>query len=1792
MPVFDPAIFDGALFDAGGDHGFTLDAVLLDTQVGSFTFDAVLKREATGAFTLDAAVIGGAVGSATLDAVLFREATGSATLDAVLTAGAGTNSFTLDAVIRSDEPQPSRRAPRFRASGTSGANAGTFTQTLPSLFKGGDFHLLVVHTSNQAYATPSGWTPVPDSPQTIGTAGAAGAIGLYAFYRFAKGNDTSLAITDSGDHQLTNIYSFRGVDPQDPFDTSSGGTTSSSTALSATGLTTTVDNTRVVVIAASAIDSGQPGLDGLLANSDLTGFINHTPAQTNVGTGGSFAVASGIRETTGAVGNTTGTFREATNQAFLTLALNPSRNPWLTAVGGRFEAATGVNATTEWPTTTVSQSGAYEAGDFGLLVVESAGGDIVSAPSGWTALTTPNQSGAAQATDTRLSLFYRRSLSYFEPPVTVVNVGNHLYTKILTFANVYEFGNPVNASSSNVNSTATTSKSVTGLTTTVDNTLVLSFVAWANDSSGPLATNASWANASLDFDGEIDDQGAQSGNGGGVAIAAGRDFVAGAVGATTATFTSSISAHQMVALTPQRSFSLDAVLARVVEGSFTLDAFVSEPFGTVTAAAVLDAALLRVSSATATLNAILLRASAASFTLDAIRRVGVSNSFSFDAEKVFTIVASATLDATFFKTTSTLFYLRAFIENGDAAEWEDREDEEQNGGPGGPGAGDGPKALPIIRIWANGVDIAPDVMFQDAQFTTLVNGGIGQFSFRVRDTAKVKDFTTGMEVAVDINGIRRFGGYATLVTRLYTFPAVDTSDLDRTDRFWRISGVDYNILFAKRILYDHANPANVGLRTWPAGSASDTVIRYVISNYTDLLDDGVTLDLVENVGSPNPDKIGVIGSGGLTAADAMREINRLISGVWYIDPYKQLVYTDVDTPNASKGLSDHPTVGTQVGYRDFSHVENGASLVNDALVWGAGQGSARVAFARSTDATSISQHGRWQFGEFTTALYKQVSVNERASTIVYGTDQSKRGGKDDQVSWTAITFDHNFTVGQKVAIESDTFGASDVVPIRRYTLTFPTTTAPQYQLVLSHEVDEPWNFFEFYFPPFPAFDFDFDINIPPINLPPGPGGCADCGITDTFDRTYTEISQTTAGSGRRWTTQYDTHDGLSSNVPAPFTSAIPLPRAGVFYGNAPNDHYTWQTTFNEIDCPAGTDRVRVECQMSTSDWIVATNPQGFGSSITVEVRRHDWGNDGLQIGETAGNAGEVVATKTFTNLNGSTPTFPGQTEPFAFEFDLYPGQTRAQFFMRPTLFPAPSTLTTTDFTAPIVVKFLKDGTEIGSGSWGTSDSGLDWTVSGTPASFSISGTEAIHRLIPGTTTNFAASELAASGSDLTVTAQVTLDNGSPHDFRGPSINGTGATDSFSLSFGTTGSLQLLADAGSDTAATSVDPYLPFKLRVASDGATLQGKVWQATDPEPSAWDVSIATTDLVFDTFNLATGATAPFTAAITVEWDDLDISGVDACSEYKSFDNFERTVTSGWGSSSSGYPYTVTNNNANATLTVAGGFGKLTHGSAGGGFEEWRAFCPPVASGSFTFRMRVKIPQGTGISGVAGVLSAYFSPDADPFALSSSTWGIDLETSEIDPDVPGMTASIVSNDGFIGAIELVGPIDGYVDVVWEHTQGVGNKLKVWEVGTAEPGWGLDTTTGASNDPGAWSSTTKIIFQGFLNDITTGNIIFVDWIDFDYEGRPCFGDVLPNEFETPIEGPGRADDEGTGSQTVFQLPVAFIPGSTRVYVNGIFQRPGIAREYTEQASAGTITFADPPPNGASIQIFYEANGSL
>lgn len=185
----------------------------------------------------------------------------------------------------------------------------------------------------------------------------------------------------------------------------------------------------------------------------------------------------------------------------------------------------------------------------------------------------------------------------------------------------------------------------------------------------------------------------------------------------------------------------------------------------------------------------------------------------------------------------------------------------------------------------------------------------------------------------------------------------------------------------------------------------------------------------------------------------------------------------MDTIRWAEGQENAP--GGEIGYREMEIDFDGTRLRNQVIVWGAGQGASNVVVALAEDATSMSTHGVWQHGLFTAGVWRQTTAQRMADSFVYGSPQNKRGGKDDRISVRCSIFQPGIRVAEKVTFISEVFGFEDVIPVRQMRITFPTPTDARFDLVLSHEIDEPWSTFEFWFP-----DFDWDLPpLPEINIP-------------------------------------------------------------------------------------------------------------------------------------------------------------------------------------------------------------------------------------------------------------------------------------------------------------------------------------------------------------------------------------------------------------------------------------------------------------------------------------------------------------------------------------------------------------------------------------------------------------------------------------------------------------------------------------------------------------------------------------
>jgi hypothetical protein len=328
----------------------------------------------------------------------------------------------------------------------------------------------------------------------------------------------------------------------------------------------------------------------------------------------------------------------------------------------------------------------------------------------------------------------------------------------------------------------------------------------------------------------------------------------------------------------------------------------------------------------------------------------------------------------------------------------------------------------VIRV--AGTDITNKVLFDSASFESQMGALPGTFEFTIKDSARTLSFTTGAEVTLDIDGSRLYGGYLTQVTRKFAFPVditVPNASKVRT-RQWVLRGVDYNVLFDKRVLRNENNYVH-HLKVYPAGSEIGALVKDPLcSKYLDIPNGFDTTTMVTATTTDAPDEEGTFVEQGSTWRQQMEDFSRW-GVVYYINAQKQLYVKEVEESVAKWQFADKPNrypipVGYEylptIGFREGEFTEDGTLIVNDALVWGGsgGAGTQGVVFARRTNDASIDYRGRWQmaethYGEFT----RQARVNARANVIVDGTvsgtsGQLTRGYVNPQRMAKVIWFSH------------------------------------------------------------------------------------------------------------------------------------------------------------------------------------------------------------------------------------------------------------------------------------------------------------------------------------------------------------------------------------------------------------------------------------------------------------------------------------------------------------------------------------------------------------------------------------------------------------------------------------------------------------------------------------------------------------------------------------------------------------------------------------------------------------------
>jgi len=220
--------------------------------------------------------------------------------------------------------------PTFVACGTMSASTGNAAPELPAGWLPNDIFLLFVESANEPNIPPTGgWTAVANSPQGTGATGGTSATALEVFWKRADASEFPPAVGARGDHTIATVCAFRGViTTENPWDVTNGGVEASDTTLSATGNTTTIADTLIVIATTNHIRGNTTSRYSNWTNTDLASVPDERfDRGSNVGNGGGIGIATGEKASTGTYGATTATLSASGVKAFMTIALKPEPPP-------------------------------------------------------------------------------------------------------------------------------------------------------------------------------------------------------------------------------------------------------------------------------------------------------------------------------------------------------------------------------------------------------------------------------------------------------------------------------------------------------------------------------------------------------------------------------------------------------------------------------------------------------------------------------------------------------------------------------------------------------------------------------------------------------------------------------------------------------------------------------------------------------------------------------------------------------------------------------------------------------------------------------------------------------------------------------------------------------------------------------------------------------------------------------------------------------------------------------------------------------------------------------------------------------------------------------------------------------------------------------------------------------------------------------------------------------------------------------------------------------------------------
>jgi hypothetical protein len=382
------------------------------------------------------------------------------------------------------------------------------------------------------------------------------------------------------------------------------------------------------------------------------------------------------------------------------------------------------------------------------------------------------------------------------------------------------------------------------------------------------------------------------------------------------------------------------------------------------------------------------------------------------------------------------------------------------------------------------------------------------------------------------------------------------------------------------------------------------------------------------------------------------------------------------------------------------------------------------------------------------------------------------------------------------------------------------------------------------------------------------------------------------------------------------------------------------------------------------------------------------------------------------------------------------------------------------------------------------------------------------------------------------------------------------------------------------------------------------KFWAQGDPEPSGWTLIQTTTGQtagVYSSFSVDVQGDSTMTSDFEVWYDALNVPDLNRCTAVH-LDDFEgRTVSPGWGTSSSG---PVWNPSAHANTSVSSGIGTLDLRGLGnpttGALVE-KVVAPSILPVTLhdvwrTNRNYTDVPyistgnnnenywnfENSGGSETIRVDFQYWSNGTHSIHAvllvisrigSGTTFAQQIFTDSSaaaalfggSPVVTSLLPRAVANTWYERKIRL--------------TNGVGVQWKIWESGTTEPDWTTSTVI-VPNNFSLNDASLQLANPGSGTNSTNDLLYETQYIDLGAE-TPC-ADVPPADpVNAVISGKTCTDFDG-GTDT-FQLPNDVYSGTVEVYVNGLLQP---LSEVTS-STTGLIVLSYTTASTDKVRICYE-----